>query len=228
MGKTNWDSYWGKEKDIEHWEKPADLIVKFANNYNPENRPKVLDLGSGIGRHSIVFTKEGFEVTALDNSEEALKKLKKSIKNMGLNIKIVEGNYLEPIFKPNTFDIIISYNVIYHGFREDFRKAIELCNKYLKSNGILFFTCPTREDDKYGNGKKVAPHTYESMNSVHPGDIHYFADKDDIKDLVEGFKIVSIERDEHYWDNNGKKQYSSYWEVIVKKDQGGHDHITCD
>lgn len=221
MGESNWDFYWREQKELEHWQKPADSVIEFVKASNCDKQPKVLDLGCGIGRHAILFTKEGFKVTALDSSEQALEELKSNIKKLNLNIEIVKGNYLKSIFQPNSFDIIISYNVIYHGFREDFKRAIELCKTYLKEEGVLFFTCPTREDDKYGSGKKVAPYTYESLNSVHPGDIHYFADGDDIKELVEGLKIKSIKKDEHYWDNDGKKQFSSYWEVIVKNVQGG-------
>lgn len=216
MQKSNWDFYWGEQKKLEYWRKPSESVIEFVRNCSSNKQPKVLDLGCGIGRHAVLFAKEGFEVTALDSSEQALEELK----NFDLDIEIVEGSYLESIFKRNSFDIIISYNVIYHGFRENFEKAIELCKKYLKPEGILFFTCPTRDDGKYGNGKKVAPHTYKSLNSVHPGDIHYFADEDDIKKIVEEFKVISIDRNDHYWDNNGTKQFSSYWEVIVRNIDG--------
>ena len=217
MGTSNWNNYWRKEQKLQYWQKPEKSVIEFAKNFRGIQMSKVLDLGCGIGRHAIFLAKEGFEVTAFDGSKQALETLEITARNMNLDIKIVEGNYLYPQFKPCSFDIVISYNVIYHGNRESFNKAIELCHKYLKTEGILFFTCPTREDDKYGNGRKVAPHTYESMNSVHPGDIHYFADEDDLKDLLKGFELISIQKKEHYWDNNGKEQFSSYWEVTAKK-----------
>ena len=218
MKESNWDSYWGEEKELEHWQKPADSIIEFVKACSSKKHPRVLDLGCGIGRHSLLFAKEGFEVTALDSSEQALGELKNKVEKLNLNIEIVKGNYLEPIFKSNSFDIILSYNVIYHGHREDFEKAINLCKKYLETDGILFFTCPTRDDGKYSNGKKVAPHTYETMNSVHPGDIHYFANESDIRQLVEDFSIISLNKNEHYWNNDGTKQFSSYWELIVKNE----------
>ncbi|MFW5984771.1 MAG: hypothetical protein ACOC4G_09900 [Bacillota bacterium] len=37
-----------------------------------------------------------------------------------------------------------------------------------------------------------------------------------IKKLVGNFEIISIDKDEHYWNNEGNKQFSSYWKVIVK------------
>jgi|SRR5690554_954559 len=218
MNKTNWDSYWGEEKKLKYWRKPDESILQFMSRFNPDIQSKVLDLGCGIGRHAIAFAQKGFDVVALDNSQEGLNELKKEMEKQELKIKIVQGNYLEPILKKESFDIIISYNVIYHGYRDDIKKAVKLCKDYLKPKGTLFFTCPSRDDGKYGSGKKVASNTYRSLNSVHPGDIHYFSDKKDIKEFIQGLKLISLKKNEHYWDNNGEKQFSSYWEVVAEKE----------
>lgn len=217
MINNNWDSYWDEEKNYDHWQRPAKSIIELAKDNDPELRPEVLDLGCGIGRHALALARAGFNVTAIDGAKHALAELEEQADKHNLNIRTIEGNYLKSLFEPERFDIIISYNVIYHGSREDFERAIELCKDYLKPDGLLFFTCPTRDDGKYGSGKKVAPHTYESLNSVHPGDIHYFADEKDITTFIEGLKPISIERKEHYWDNKGTEQFSSYWEVMVQK-----------
>jgi len=218
MNKSNWDSYWGDEKKLEYWRKPAKSVLQLMSEFNPDIQSKVLDLGCGIGRHTIAFAQKGFNVVALDNSQEGLNELKEEIKKKELSVNIVVGNYLEPIFEKESFDIIISYNVIYHGYKENFKKAAELCKNYLKSKGTLFFTCPTRDDGKYGNGEKVAKNTYRSLNSVHPGDIHYFSDEKDIKEFIHGLKLISLKKNEHYWYNKGEKQFSSYWEVIAEKE----------
>ncbi len=217
MNKTNWDSYWGEEKKLEYWQKPDESILKLIKEFDPK-QTKVLDLGCGIGRHAIVFAQNGFDVVALDSSEEGLKELKEEIKNHRFKIKIVLGDYLETIFEKESFDIIISYNVIYHGIRDDFKKAVKICKDYLKPKGTLFFTCPSRDDGKYGSGEKVASNTYRSLNSVHPGDIHYFSDEKDIEEFIYGMKLISLKKNEHYWENKGEKQFSSYWEVVAIKE----------
>lgn len=225
MNKSNWDSYWREEKELEYWRKPAKSILKLMNRFDPDIQSKVLDLGCGIGRHAIVFAQKGFDVVALDNSQEGLNELKEEVKRNKLSINTVTGNYLDLIFEKESFDIIISYNVIYHGYRENIKKAVRLCKDYLKPKGTLFFTCPSRDDGKFGSGEKVAPNTYRSLNSVHPGDIHYFSDEKDIKEFISGLKLISLKKNEHYWDNNGEKQFSSYWEVIAEK---GHQLTATD
>lgn len=218
MNKSNWDLYWGDEKKLEYWQKPARSIIELIVKCDPNIQKKILDLGCGIGRHAIAFAQNGFDVTAVDSSKQALKELNKLKEKHGLNITTIIGNYLKPIFNKKSFDIIISYNVIYHGCREDFKNAVELCERYLKPKGILFFTCPSRNDGKYGNGDKVAPNTYKSLNSVHPGDIHYFSNKKDIFDVTGDLKLINLKKNEYFWDNNGEKQLSSYWEVLLKKE----------
>lgn len=230
MEESNWDVYWGSDKNFRYWQKPSEDIMKFMKQCDYRKQRKVLDLGCGIGRHAIAFAKSGFDVTALDHSKKAIEKLKESSMKYGLGIKTVVGNYSQELFNENYFDIILSYNVIYHGSYEEFSDAIELCWRYLKSSGTLFFTCPSRQDGKYGNGEEVAPNTYKSMNSVHPGDIHYFSDEDDLIELTKKFKILLMEKNEHYWDNEGKKQFSSYWKVILEKNplikKTGKENIT--
>jgi len=203
------------EKQYDYWNTPEKSVVKFIEEYDKDDRKKVLDLGCGIGRHSLLFAKAFYKVTALDSSLEALEELKKRAEKEKVDIKVVQGCYLNRSFKNKSFDVILSYNVIYHGSRKDIQKAINICRNYLSENGIFFFTCPTRDDGKYGVGKKVGAHTYESADSTK--DVHYFSDEKDIYQYIDGFKLVSINRNEHYWINNGVKQFSSYWEVIVKK-----------
>ena len=96
-------------------------------------------------------------------------------------------------------------------------EAVNLIHRWLKPGGLVFFTCPTRRDDKNGSGEEVAPNTYRPLNSIHPGDIHYFCDEADISDLLRDFNQVTKNIEEHYWDNNGIQQLSSYWQILAVK-----------
>jgi hypothetical protein len=47
--------------------------------------------------------------------------------------------------------------------------------------------------------------------------IHYFASEADLRDFLQRFEITSKNVDEHYWDNNGLRQFSSYWQITAIK-----------
>ena len=175
----------------------------------------MLDLGCGTGRHALFFAKAGLDVTAVDSSVEALSVLQKQSHEEGVTIKIIKGEYSQDLFATSTFDFVLAFNVLYHGYREDFMKAVSLIHKWLRPGGLFFFTCLSRRDGKYGSGGRVAPNTYKAVNSIHPGDIHYFSDRLDIIDFLQGFTRISHTLEEHYWDNNGISQFSSYIHVLA-------------
>lgn len=90
----------------------------------------------------------------------------------------------------------------------------------LKRGGLFYFTCPRREDGKYGLGEQVAPHTFLCEKSVTPGDIHYFADEADLDELLSGFCQLSRKTTEGYWNNKGEEQFYSSWHILAEKVSG--------
>ena len=61
-------AYFAEFKD---WPKIQKQAIKFAKG-------KVLDIGAGAGRVSLYLQKQGFDVTAIDNSPLAIKVCKKT------------------------------------------------------------------------------------------------------------------------------------------------------
>lgn len=177
----------------------------------------MLDLGCGLGRHAIAFAKEGFCVTATDASKTAIAHLKEWARALELTIEAKISDLLDDTLPASSFDIVLSYNVIYHGYREQFAQAIEHVRELLRPGGLFFFTCPTRQDGKYGVGEQAAPHTFRCTKSIIPGDLHYFADEKDLDDLLAGYLLLSRRKDEGYWDNKGVQQFYSRWLVLAEK-----------
>ena len=190
--RSSWDSRWGEESQRKYWQEPADEIIGLKNSLDRQRIRDVLDLGCGIGRHSILFAESGFNVTAVDDSENALDILREKASEKQVNITCIKGSYTEDIFPENSFDLVIAYNVLYHGYREGFERSIRLVYRYLRPEGLFFFTCPTRQDAKYGNGEEMGNNTYKPLNSVHPGDIHYFADEGDIACFLRDFTGIRL------------------------------------
>ncbi len=217
MKNNIWDKYWSDETNHEWWERPAPEVIQFIESQSPESHPAVLDLGCGLGRHAIAFAKQGFRVTATDASQHAIDHLRDWAEKLDVAIATHVCSVLEQPFHPSSFDIVLSYNVIYHGRKSQFVEAIEEVRNLLKPSGLFFFTCPTRKDGKYGHGERVAPHTYASTMSVTPGDIHYFTDRTELNEILTGFTVRRIHLDEGYWDNKGQRQFFSNWHVLVEK-----------
>jgi tellurite methyltransferase len=215
--KDCWNNYWKDPSNHSLWEQPDKAVINLLEKIDHAKINKVLDLGCGIGRHSIQLAKAGFSVTALDVSSECLAVLRQKAQEEGSKIKIVEGAAVANLFPRNYYDMVIAFDVIYQGTRQDLETAIRTVNYWLKPGGLFFFTAVTRRDGKFNNGDKVAPNTFKSMNSVVPGETHYFSDENDILDLTRGFTLKEKKIDEHLWNNNGVKQTHSYWHVLAVK-----------
>lgn len=215
--KDLWDDYWTGDDDHAWWKTPAPEVAEFIKSQNPNERPIVLDLGCGLGRHAIAFAQADFDVTATDSSEKAIAHLSNWAQELSLDIRHRVCDGISEEFQEESFNIVLAYNVIYHGYREDFAKAITNVYKLLKPKGMFYFTCPTRDDGKYGFGEEIAPHTYLCEKSITPGDIHYFADENDLRNLLSAYSLVKMERTEGYWDNQGTRQFYSNWHLLAQK-----------
>jgi len=107
-------AYFAEFKD---WPKIQKQAIKFAKG-------KVLDIGAGAGRVSLYLQKQGFDVTAIDNSPLAIKVCKKRGVKHARVLPIERIN----VFKPSTFDTIIMFGNNF-GLFGSFKKAKTLLKK---------------------------------------------------------------------------------------------------
>lgn len=95
---------------------------------------KILDVGAGTGRLTLKLAKAGAEVTALDVSEEMLKR----IKNHELRIKNVVGDAESLPFEDNSFDFVVAAFLIVH--LKDLKRFFDEAYRVLKDGGKLLIT----------------------------------------------------------------------------------------
>jgi len=72
MTNVLWETYWSDKNQHDWWKRPAPEVLEFIKSQFLEEKPDVLDLGCGLGRHAIAFAGAGFHVTATDASETAI------------------------------------------------------------------------------------------------------------------------------------------------------------
>ncbi len=92
------------------------IWLKLFRKYLPDGDGlAVLDAGCGPGFFSLVLSKLGYKVTALDYTPQMLEETRKNVTKLGIieNVEILRGNIQELQFDDNTFDIIVSRNVMW-------------------------------------------------------------------------------------------------------------------
>ena len=150
---------------------------------------KVLDLGCGDGRFS-GFLGEFVDLDAIELSKKAVE----TARTNHPHVNFIHGSALDYSFKPESYDVVISQEVIEH--IEDQQKYINICNEVLKPNGYLILTTPNKrvfDNMHIGNWsnqpieKLLTPKTLRNVVSTHfniqlyDSIIFNFGDKDYFK-----------------------------------------------
>ncbi|MFA5333977.1 MAG: methyltransferase domain-containing protein [Candidatus Nanoarchaeia archaeon] len=116
--------------------KPSNIAAKMLNFIK---QGKVLDVGAGYGRNSLFFSKNGFEVTAIDPSKEGIKQLNTSAKSQGLKIKALTQNILR--YKTDEFyDLILAVDILQFLNEDKSKKAINTMKTLTAKNGFNAIT----------------------------------------------------------------------------------------
>lgn len=83
--ELDWDEIYKTQGEVQSDVLPTAIMA--AELFKKENIKNVLDLGCGMGRHSVFFAKQGFDVTATDISEKGVEETQQKAAALQLNIK---------------------------------------------------------------------------------------------------------------------------------------------
>ena len=97
-----------------------------------------MDLACGAGRHSILFAKNGFDVTAVDISDNLLNVARKTAEEFKLNINFIK-NDLRKLDLTDKFHLIINLFTSFGYFESDDEndEVIKIASQHLVDNGYF-------------------------------------------------------------------------------------------
>lgn len=111
MKNTGFDSWYKKHPN--YFPEPSDGLIQCVNDYNI--RPGLaLDIGCGQGRNALWLASIGFEVTAFDNSEQAIQELLDSAQRGGLSIHAHTADLVTCDLGENLYDLIVVQTTLNH------------------------------------------------------------------------------------------------------------------
>jgi ubiquinone/menaquinone biosynthesis C-methylase UbiE len=188
-----WELAWREQRWAET--SPAlPAVVDFAEDLKHEGAKRILDLGCGAGRHSILLSKVGFQVVALDISGTALETLEASLKNAFIdNVTLVKQEMGELPFIDDYFDGVICTNVLHHGKLVQVKQATKEIHRVMKEGASAFVVALSTADFRRGNGRKLEPNTYVFTEGEERGIIHHFFPRKELKSCFGKFEVISFE-----------------------------------
>lgn len=101
---------------------------------------KILDIGAGAGEYSLYFARKGYDVSALELSENNIKAFRKKISPED-HIHLIQGNAMDlSCYEDDSFDVVLMLGPLYHLSRdEDKQTCIAQAKRVCKPGGKIFF-----------------------------------------------------------------------------------------
>lgn len=120
----------------------AEYIHGLISKYNPGAR-SILDLGCGTGKHDLLLSEMGYEVTGIDLSEEMLAVAKAHPRPDTVSSLNFMQSDIRTVRLHKTYDVLVSlFHVMsYHLTNDDLSAVFATVRAHLKPGGIFIFDC---------------------------------------------------------------------------------------
>ena len=214
-----WDWKIVKEDFKSVWKNPSMESFYLLNRWKSQEKKDFLDLGCGLGRHSILLGKNGFNVSCFDISDEAIKRTKEWAENENLSFNYKQGDMLELPYNDNSFDCILCMNVISHTDTLGIKKVISELYRVLRNNGECYLTLGSKDTWGYKeNWPKIDNNTKLMMIEGPEYKVpHFYVDYELAKELFIDFEIIDIHQVINYYEHDGKLNESFHYHLLIKK-----------
>ncbi len=174
---------------------PQEDMPGVAQKLAARGARRVLDLGCGTGRHTVLLAERGFEVDGLDVSPEGLRQTQAWLDQRGLSATLTLGDVYAPLpYDHDCFDAVVSVQVIHHARLSVIERAVAEIERVLKPGGLVFITVPTvkRQAEQF---EEIEPNTFLPLDGDEQGLIHYFFSEAQMRQTFDRFDVLDVHLD---------------------------------
>ena len=206
-----WDNLWGTEAGRKDWIAVEQDVRDLEKELADMKASRVLDVGCGIGRHSLFLAAKGFQVFSIDASRTAVDFTQNAAQEAGLSINVSQSPMTTLPFEDSYFDYVLAWNVIYHGDPTTVRTVLSEIARVVRPGGIFQGTMLTKRNAYYGKGRKVAPDTYVNDEEDEKKHAHFYCNAQELTQLLHDFEILSLRQKKQL------KPGSYHWHYVAER-----------
>ncbi len=207
----DWDVRWKTEEGRADWIKAEEFVVETIPFLKEKGVQTVLDLGCGVGRHALLLAREGLTVHAMDASPSGLEFLGGQAEKEGLEITQHTSEMTNLPFTSESFDYLLSWNVIYHGNLSVVLHSLGEILRVLKPGGIFQATMLSKRNVEIASGTKIDKDTYINYDCFEKRHPHFYCNAAELIALLSGFAPIILKDCEH------SKPGSYHWHLLAEK-----------
>lgn len=216
--EMNWKIVGG---DMEKsYQDPAIEAYYLLERWKKQGKKDFLDLGCGLGRHAILFAKNGFSVSAFDISSDAISKTRSWAVKEKLKLDYQVGDMMNLPYEDESQDCIYCRGVITHTDTAGIKEAITQLHRVLRKDGECYVTLCSKDSDEWKYDWKQIDENTKLKEEVGPeyGIPHFFADYNLIFTLFRDFRIQSVQQVVDYYDSDdGQHEVCFHYHVLIRK-----------
>lgn len=198
---------WYKERKVE------DNVDALAKVLLEARVQKILDFGTGTGRHTVYLARMGFEVYGFDWSEAAIALTEQELSRQGLsaNLTVWDMNETPLPYDDEFFDAVFAVRVLHHTYIGKITRIASEIARITRVGGYLYIEAPTYEKairQKLGGVKSEEPEpgTFLPLEGEERGVPHHHFTRDEILRIFASFNPLTLEeKDGHYCFTGIKK-----------------------
>ena len=191
------------------WNEPSEDVYYYVNRWKKKNYKSFLDLGCGLGRHSLLFAENGFDTYGFDLSQYGVNALDKKARELGLDIKTTVGDINNLPYDSNMFDCLLAYHVISHTDSKGINVIISEINRVLKSKGEFFITLCSKNSPSFSEKgyPKIDENTVVKTEEPELNIPHYYSDLENVRVLLKEFELIRIRHIEDIFNDTSSWHY---------------------
>jgi SAM-dependent methyltransferase len=180
-------------------------------------RYRLLDIGTGGGRHMRLAAELGFSPFGVDISFAGLAHARERMQQTNLIAAVAIASMTSLPFADASFHAVVSYGSFYYGSAQVMRQAIAEANRVLAPGGKLFAVLRNTDDYRYGKGRELGSNTFEldisETNEL--GTTQHFLNAADVPEYFRAFSKISFEKAD--WTACNRTRLNSDFLITAEK-----------
>jgi 2-polyprenyl-3-methyl-5-hydroxy-6-metoxy-1,4-benzoquinol methylase len=228
---TYWNEQWSSEAGRDGWLKPEPDVEAFIPQIKSDKARNAVDLGSGVGRHSLYLARQGFNVTAIDLSANGLHHLHEKAEQEGLKIDLRIAAmtdlkrvrcYQKPgptevdeqwVIADAAIDYLLAWNVIYHGDLDTLQRSLREIARVLRPGGWFQGTLLSKHNANFRVGREIAADTWVNEEVDDKGHPHCYVNASEMSSYLwdAGMELMQLYHREH------ERPGSYHWHLVAQR-----------